>query len=109
MTAVIALIVGMLLAGVFIGELHARGTSLRDARHSLARKVSRAHGLHADPRETGPLNVLPTPLLTLSRAALDHNLAALQSWCSARGFDLAPHGKTTMAPSLWAEQLAAGA
>lgn len=55
------------------------------------------------------LSELPTPLLTLSRPALDHNLKALASWCAARGFDLAPHGKTTMAPALWAEQLDAGA
>lgn len=55
------------------------------------------------------LSELPTPLLTLSRPLLDHNLNALASWCAARGFDLAPHGKTTMAPMLWAEQLDAGA
>ncbi|MFC6706241.1 amino acid deaminase [Flexivirga alba] len=54
------------------------------------------------------LSELPTPLLTLSRPALDHNVDALSAWCAARGFDLAPHGKTTMAPSLWAEQLDAG-
>ena len=30
-------------------------------------------------------------------------------WCAERSLDLAPHGKTTMAPQLWAEQLAAGA
>lgn len=55
------------------------------------------------------LSELPTPLLTLSRPALTHNLETLQSWCESRGFDLAPHGKTTMAPALWAEQLDAGA
>ena len=38
-----------------------------------------------------------------------HNLAILASWCAERGLDLAPHGKTTMAPRLWADQLAAGA
>lgn len=55
------------------------------------------------------LSELPTPLLTLSRPALEHNRAALADWCRARGMELAPHGKTTMAPALWAEQLAAGA
>lgn len=55
------------------------------------------------------LSQLPTPLLTLSRTALDHNVGALASWCADRGFDLAPHGKTTMAPALWEEQLQAGA
>jgi D-serine deaminase-like pyridoxal phosphate-dependent protein len=33
----------------------------------------------------------------------------MATWCADRGLDLAPHGKTTMAPQLWAEQLAAGA
>lgn len=55
------------------------------------------------------LSELPTPLLTVSRPALDHNRTVLAEWCAARGIDLAPHGKTTMAPQLWAEQLDAGA
>ena len=55
------------------------------------------------------LSDLPTPLLSLSRDALDRNLATLGRWCAERGLALAPHGKTTMAPQLWAEQLAAGA
>ena len=55
------------------------------------------------------LSDLPTPVFSLSRAALDHNLATLSGWCADRGLALAPHGKTTMAPQLWAEQLAAGA
>lgn len=56
-----------------------------------------------------PLSRFPTPLLTLSAARLAHNVATLAAWCAERGIDLAPHGKTTMAPQLWAEQLAAGA
>ena len=56
-----------------------------------------------------PLTRFPTPLLTLSAPALRHNLQTMSSWCAERGLDLAPHGKTTMAPQLWAEQLAAGA
>lgn len=64
----------------------------------------------AEVREHRPrLSQLPTPLLTLSRAALDHNRDAFARWCAERQFDLAPHGKTTMAPQLWAEQLEAGA
>lgn len=55
------------------------------------------------------LSELPTPLLTVSRPALNHNRDVLADWCAARGIDLAPHGKTTMAPQLWAEQLEAGA
>lgn len=56
-----------------------------------------------------PLSRFPTPLLTLSAPALAQNVATLAGWCAERGLDLAPHGKTTMAPRLWADQLAAGA
>lgn len=55
------------------------------------------------------LSEFPTPLLTVSRPALDNNRDVLARWCAERGIDLAPHGKTTMAPQLWEEQLAAGA
>ncbi|MFI5782308.1 amino acid deaminase [Nocardia sp. NPDC051570] len=55
------------------------------------------------------LDDLQTPVLTLDRGALDGNLAVLADWVAAAGVRLAPHGKTTMAPQLWAEQLAAGA
>lgn len=51
----------------------------------------------------------PTPLVTLSRVALDVNLAAMSGWSADRGLHLAPHGKTTMAPQLWRDQLDAGA
>jgi len=56
-----------------------------------------------------PLSRFPTPLLTLSSPALRHNVATMASWCAERGLDLAPHGKTTMSPRLWADQLSAGA
>lgn len=55
------------------------------------------------------LSALPTPLLTLSAPGLRHNVATLARWCTEHGVDLAPHGKTTMAPALWAAQLDAGA
>ncbi|WP_449289677.1 amino acid deaminase [Nocardia halotolerans] len=50
-----------------------------------------------------------TPLLTLDRAALAANRALMADWTAAAGVALAPHGKTTMAPQLWRDQLAAGA
>lgn len=56
-----------------------------------------------------PLSRFPTPLVTLSAPALAQNVATLADWCAERGLDLAPHGKTTMAPRLWADQLDAGA
>lgn len=49
------------------------------------------------------------PLLTLDRAALDHNLDTMARWCASRGLALAPHGKTTMAPQLFARQFEHGA
>ncbi|MGV9677023.1 alanine racemase [Nocardia sp. NPDC003482] len=60
--------------------------------------------------DTAPrLDDLQTPVLTLDRGALDGNIAVMAEWAAAAGVRLAPHGKTTMAPRLWAEQLAAGA
>lgn len=55
------------------------------------------------------LSDLPTPLLTLSAPGLQHNVETLARWCTEHGVELAPHGKTTMAPALWAKQLDAGA
>ncbi|WP_344867855.1 amino acid deaminase [Comamonas faecalis] len=52
---------------------------------------------------------LPLPLAVLRRSALEHNLAWMQDWASRRGLWLAPHGKTTMSPQLFALQLQAGA
>lgn len=55
------------------------------------------------------LSEFGTPLLTLDARALDTNLSAMAAYCAAAGVDLAPHGKTTMAPALWERQIAAGA
>ena len=49
------------------------------------------------------------PLLVLRDSALAHNAQAMSGWCASAGVLLAPHGKTTMAPQLFARQLAAGA
>jgi D-serine deaminase-like pyridoxal phosphate-dependent protein len=56
-----------------------------------------------------PLAELPTPVLTLDQRALTHNIDTMSEWCRASGVDLAPHGKTTMAPAIWQQQLDAGA
>ncbi|GAB2694681.1 amino acid deaminase [Kitasatospora kifunensis] len=59
---------------------------------------------------TGPtLDQLATPLLTLDAGALAHNLRTMADWCAHAEVELAPHGKTTMAPALWQAQLEAGA
>lgn len=52
---------------------------------------------------------LPTPVLTLGARAVEHNIAVMNSYLAEHGVQLAPHGKTTMAPQLWHRQLAAGA
>lgn len=52
---------------------------------------------------------MPTPLLTLDAGALAHNTALMARWAADAGVGLAPHGKTTMAPTLWRHQLEAGA
>ncbi|MFD5213998.1 alanine racemase [Microbacterium sp. NPDC058345] len=50
-----------------------------------------------------------TPLIALDDAAMDANVATMAAWCAERGFDIMPHGKTTMAPALWKRQTDAGA
>ncbi len=54
------------------------------------------------------LDEFETPILTVDRAAVARNVAIMAEWAAAAGVRLAPHGKTTMAPQLWAQQLAAG-
>jgi D-serine deaminase-like pyridoxal phosphate-dependent protein len=49
------------------------------------------------------------PLLVLRETALRQNIEEMARYCAAAGVDLAPHGKTTMAPQLFARQLSAGA
>lgn len=49
------------------------------------------------------------PLLVLDAAALEHNLGTMARWCEQHGVALAPHGKTTMSPQLFARQLDHGA
>jgi D-serine deaminase-like pyridoxal phosphate-dependent protein len=49
------------------------------------------------------------PLLALRSSAMGHNVATMAAYCRERDVSLAPHGKTTMAPQIFARQLAAGA
>ncbi|MHB2009139.1 MAG: amino acid deaminase [Acidobacteriaceae bacterium] len=52
---------------------------------------------------------LSLPTAVLYEEKLAHNLAWMQQFIQAYGVKLAPHGKTTMAPKLFARQLQAGA
>jgi D-serine dehydratase len=52
---------------------------------------------------------LPFPVAVLKATALAHNLEWMADFTRATGVLLAPHGKTTMAPQLFARQIEAGA
>ena len=52
---------------------------------------------------------LASPFALVRESRADSNIAAMQEWCAAHGVELAPHGKTTMAPELFRRQLKAGA
>ena len=52
---------------------------------------------------------LPLPLAVLHRQALQHNLRWMQEHVAQAGIALAPHGKTTLSPELFAAQIEAGA
>ncbi|WP_456318647.1 alanine racemase [Actinokineospora bangkokensis] len=70
------------------------GSTVRDA-------LARRPGIRRDR--------FPSPVVALDRADLEHNLTTMADWCRASGLDLAPHGKTTMAPALLHRQLELGA
>ncbi|MFH8488312.1 amino acid deaminase [Streptomyces longisporoflavus] len=50
-----------------------------------------------------------TPVLALSAERLEHNLALMESYSERHGLAFAPHGKTSMAPQLFARQMEHGA
>ncbi|MGW4195608.1 amino acid deaminase [Streptomyces sp. NPDC005004] len=51
----------------------------------------------------------PTPVLALSAERLEHNLALMEAYTERHGLAFAPHGKTSMAPQLFARQVERGA
>ncbi|MDF6044520.1 amino acid deaminase [Streptomyces sp. JH14] len=50
-----------------------------------------------------------TPVLALSADSVEHNLALLETYAERHGLAFAPHGKTSMSPQLFADQLKRGA
>lgn len=52
---------------------------------------------------------LQTPVLTLDAHSMAGNVETMARWCAGHGVLLAPHGKTTMAPQMWRDQLEHGA
>jgi D-serine deaminase-like pyridoxal phosphate-dependent protein len=55
------------------------------------------------------LSWAPTPAFTLDIDAMKNNISEMHSWAKAHNLEIAPHGKTTMAPALWQWQLDEGA
>lgn len=55
------------------------------------------------------LSAFATPLLTIDRSATANNVSVMADWLVERGLEIAPHGKTTMAPQLWQQLLDGGA
>jgi D-serine dehydratase len=52
---------------------------------------------------------LPFPVAVVRRSAMRHNSAWMREFTQATGVAIAPHGKTTMCPQIFAQQLADGA
>ncbi|MGD1219481.1 amino acid deaminase [Streptomyces krungchingensis] len=50
-----------------------------------------------------------TPVLALSAERLQHNLALMETYATRHGLAFAPHGKTSMAPQLFWQQIEHGA
>lgn len=67
--------------------------------------MSQREFLATEPR----LSAFATPLLTIDRGATANNVAVMADWLVERGLEIAPHGKTTMAPQLWQQLLDGGA
>ena len=52
---------------------------------------------------------MPMPLLVLKKSNMDYNLKTFANYLSANNLSISPHGKTTMAPQIFAEQIKFGA
>jgi D-serine dehydratase len=54
-------------------------------------------------------NDVPYPVAVMFESAIEHNSATMKRFCERNNVSLAPHGKTTMAPTLFRRQLRDGA
>jgi len=52
---------------------------------------------------------MPLPLMVLKRASMVHNLDLFANYLTENDLCLAPHGKTTMSPQIFKDQLDHGA
>ena len=88
------------MSDMIAGSLN-KGLGAMESPLSVAQIVERRWNLlHED---------LSLPTAVLYEEKLAHNLAWMQQFIQAYGVNLAPHGKTTMAPALFARQLQTGA
>ena len=92
--------VEMNMSEIIVGPLN-KGLGAMDGPMSPSQIVEQQWNLlHED---------LSLPTAVLYQDKLEHNLAWMQQFIQAYGVNLAPHGKTTMAPALFARQLQTGA
>ena len=52
---------------------------------------------------------MPMPLMVLKQKNYLHNLKTFSNYLEKHNLDIAPHGKTTMAPQIFSEQIKHGA
>ncbi len=95
-------VAGETLAEILAEPVDGRHKSFPDAPGVTVGTV----GAQGWPALGGPFGM---PLLTLSRSAIEHNLAVMAEFCAATGVELWPHGKTHLSAQLWRRQQAAGA
>lgn len=75
----------------------------------LAARGARWHPAGKPPEGASVFDVAVPPVALLRDARLDHNLRLIHSYATNHDVQIAPHGKTTMAPEIWRRQLVAGA
>ena len=88
------------MSDMIVGPLN-KGLGAMESPLSVAQIVERRWNLLRED--------LSLPTAVLYEDKLAHNLAWMQQFIEAYGVNLAPHGKTTMAPALFARQLKTGA
>ena len=52
---------------------------------------------------------MPMPLMILKKSNMDYNLSTFSKYLTSHNLSIAPHGKTTMAPQIFHEQIKQGA
>ncbi|WP_267243137.1 amino acid deaminase [Streptomyces sp. PR69] len=102
-----------ILPGEALAALSALGDEPADSRFKSLPPDAEAAGLTVGQLAAERRNLFTggftTPVLALSAESVEHNLALLETYSERHGLAFAPHGKTSMAPQLFARQLEYGA